>query len=811
MNTLFCPKRGREFSVHDGANRARFYETELVRFLHFERGYPLEWIHIGGRFPVGSGNRTVETDVLVTDVESGKNVLVCEVKCEQSPAAQEKTINRQLFANALLAQCAGAVYWSATNKWFFRGLVRKNHVCDSERFSYEYVPYCRLRTEGRPAGARIVRRELQPLQEQYDTWGHVERVVRQWQGSVTGEKVAAQIFKVILAKYYDEIVNCRADDVMRFQVEEGGGAATAAAVQALFGEAGAYFKGKCAAMAFDGGIELSERCLLEVVRGLQGFSLQESPRWVIQDVYTKFAPRQLRAELNQYYTPSSPVRFVAAALEVGRGDRFVDPACGTGDFVAGIIKHHAETRGDSVAYVKENAYAWDMDAGACRLAGLNLILNGDGLSRVENVDSLARWDKMNGEFRFVVTNPPFGKNDKVREAALLARYALWREYHPKADGIEVGALFVERCMNLLQEGGICGIVLPDSYLTLQSYNFLRRWLMERHRLLAVIKLPDITFELTSVKPKTSLVFLQKGGGDANEDYEIFLFWARRLGFKINKKRAENLYWYDEAGRHVMGEDGRPMLIDDLAVCRRQLAGFARANNVAGLVRAAAPVPYEFMKKSEVLAAAGKAECAVFMKRRTPEMVAALQCAHPRAYALGACCEVDRGRAPEAVESGRRYRYVDTGGALYGSCVVTRLSGRYLPGRARVFEVARGDVLVATQNGHRNFVVARGEEDGVFFSSGFFRVRIAEARRRVDFLAFLLSERWGCLAQGLAVGATQEDVQVEDFLRIRICPASEEARAAVAVAVAAMTRREEVGEWDRVNEEFGAVAGGDLRF
>lgn len=90
-------------------------------------------------------------------------------------------------------------------------------------------------------------------------------------------------------------------------------------------------------------------------------------------------------------------------------------------------------------------------------------------------------------------------------------------------------LFIERNLNMLKPGGRMAIVLPQGRFNNSSDKYIRDFISERARILAVIGLHGNVFK-PHTGTKTSVLFLQKwGGADEKgeelcpkvEDYNIF--------------------------------------------------------------------------------------------------------------------------------------------------------------------------------------------------------------------------------------------------------------------------------------------------
>jgi type I restriction enzyme M protein len=194
-----------------------------------------------------------------------------------------------------------------------------------------------------------------------------------------------------------------------------------------------------------------------------------------------------------------------------------------------------------------------------RTSKMNMILHGDGHGGVHHHNGFIN---VNGVFeeRFdvILTNPPFGANvepsDEVTEEQVTAHPDADRRYRheygdvykqaqarveaakgkpiaslfelPKrgGDGAKLGKvkteiLFIERCLALLKPGGRLGIVLPEGIFNNPSLAYVREFCEDRARILAVVSLPQETFNSSGASVKASLLFLGKFTEKEQTDYD----------------------------------------------------------------------------------------------------------------------------------------------------------------------------------------------------------------------------------------------------------------------------------------------------
>jgi type I restriction enzyme M protein len=202
-------------------------------------------------------------------------------------------------------------------------------------------------------------------------------------------------------------------------------------------------------------------------------------------VFEELVPRVSKGNKGQFFTPRYVVDVATRALGLVDGEEVVDPACGSGAFLA-----HAR----AVARVKTRGF--DVDPRAVRVAKLLALASGADPATITRADSLGPRPLARADV--IATNPPFAGDVKTSgfEVADLV---------PRA---ERDALFLERCVAMLRAGGRLAIVLPHAKVASSSWAPLRRWLIDRARVFAVVSLPIATFAPHTTQ-RTVLLFAKK--------------------------------------------------------------------------------------------------------------------------------------------------------------------------------------------------------------------------------------------------------------------------------------------------------------
>ena len=141
-------------------------------------------------------------------------------------------------------------------------------------------------------------------------------------------------------------------------------------------------------------------------------------------------------------------------------------------------------------------------------------------------------------FDIVLTNPPFAGEIK---GVLLNKYDLGFKYNKDFEKtskhqnkVSRDILFIERDLNFLRPGGRMAIVLPQGVLNNTQMEYVRNFILNKARLLAVVGLHGNTFR-PHAGVKTSVLFLQKLKEDEKNsaDYPIFM--------AVSKKRRQRQF------------------------------------------------------------------------------------------------------------------------------------------------------------------------------------------------------------------------------------------------------------------------------
>ncbi len=195
-------------------------------------------------------------------------------------------------------------------------------------------------------------------------------------------------------------------------------------------------------------------------------------------------------------------------------------------------------------------------------------------------------------FDILMTNPPFGSKGKVTDKRILKQFELgykwkqdkntgkWIKTNEIQNGQVPDILFIERCLQLLKDGGRMAIVLPDGNLNNSSLGYIREFIQEKARILAVVSMPVGTFMHAGVNPKTSVLFLQKLTEEElnklkKDNYPIFMAVVEKAGYDLNSKTPRVMYKKDDQGEIIKDESGEPIIDTDIPEITESFKEFKR--------------------------------------------------------------------------------------------------------------------------------------------------------------------------------------------------------------------------------------------
>lgn len=301
---------------------------------------------------------------------------------------------------------------------------------------------------------------------------------------------------------------------------------------------------------FKDDIKLDKHKIYTVVQYLQDINLSKTDLDAKGLAFQSFMGEFFRGDFGQFFTPKPIVEFIVTAIGVNKDWKILDTSCGSGGFLLHALKavrdDANEIFSDEIGsaswrdywhvFAEKHLFGIEINEQISRVAKMNMIIHDDGHTNIITNDGLKNNHTLeienrnlsfqDGTFDLIMTNPPFGSTIKADEVGYYKEYELFEKnlgFTEIKDRIaddnnknkwrasqSTEVLFLERCYKYLnEENGYLAIVVPDGILTNSSSQYVRDWLIEKFRILAIVSLPQHTFAHVKAGVKSSVLFLKK--------------------------------------------------------------------------------------------------------------------------------------------------------------------------------------------------------------------------------------------------------------------------------------------------------------
>lgn len=341
-------------------------------------------------------------------------------------------------------------------------------------------------------------------------------------------------------------------------------------------------------------IKLSPGHLSVCVGELQDVRLFGSNLRIIDEAFEYLLPDVAKGKKGQYFTPRIVIDMCVKMVQPKKREYVIDTACGSAGFLVHSMQYvweQLQNQQSKLDYASKYLYGIDFDEKSTKISKAIMLIAGDGKSHIYRTNSLdtSEWSAKlksdlteNGllqdfdsfqanqenatsfkhlNFDVLLANPPFA--GEIREKGLLSQYELGRNAKGKLQNkVERHLLFIERNLNMVKPGGRLAIVLPQGVFNNPTQEQVRKFMIDKARVLAVIGLHGNSFK-PHTPTKTSVVFLQKWNGEKENqraNYSIF-FATQKVSFKDNSGNYIPLK--DSSGKLVKDEQGNLQVQSDL--------------------------------------------------------------------------------------------------------------------------------------------------------------------------------------------------------------------------------------------------------
>lgn len=794
---LHCPIRGQLRTPQRAADGLTFTEEkrriDAIRFL-LQRDYPQDHFGIETRILRfgNAGRNSLRADFCVyedpwskvinwpDDRRLKRTVVVAEVKRENT--SKQSAIDSQLkpALSMLPDMNAMGVYWDDVEQRFFYRQLENNFATIRE------APISKMPRWLEDIGSTLLTfADLRPSVDLSGAFDKMEDCLHPYITDKT--RRYAVLFQLLLAKIWDEVSHAeRPHDRLNIQDFNSMPVTDDVVLESMDGflrdAVGHYnrFLPDEVSSTFN---SLDVEALRRLSQIIAPTNILKSKQKVIQSFYMRFAKDLYKWDLAQYFTPHEVVDFIVAATNP-KMEHVCDPACGSADFLVSALRSMPIAPGKAVEFLT----GVDNSRQAVQVSVLNMMLQGDGKTAIQENDSLKNHPRSKNSYDVVLCNPPFGTRIVERRWEVLRNFDMgyiWdRDDNDRLSKTEevradqqTGILFAELCVMLAKPEGRVGIILPNGYLGNSSIEYvaLREWILRHARVVAVVAFPRFTFKRSGADVSASVVVLQRrksplADSASSEDYPIYFGMIESVGWRAGDKTNKPVYRRDsETGVLMLDENNMAMLDSDFDMVldeymRSAVSGLYPwilhgRENPSGPQTGTTSIKEIIDSRGLVLDP--KRYCTKYLDLRN-------QVTSREHFTIGDVLEkvVYERFKPERASI---YRYVEIEDVRCGSHDFKELRGWELPSRAKLRANFK-DFFVAHVWGCAGkwFVVSEGAQEQMIVTNGCtrFRIKAGGEELLVDLVAGLCSELFAVQMRALATGSDGlAQVAPDDILNI----------------------------------------------
>lgn len=284
----------------------------------------------------------------------------------------------------------------------------------------------------------------------------------------------------------------------------------------------------------------NESTLKHIVNAIDPLVLSTIDTDIKGDAFEYFLEKTTSTEndLGEYFTPRHVVKAIVEFVKPKFNEKIYDPFCGTGGFLTSAfhyIRESVNLNKQEEYNLKNNSLYGNEITATAKTAKMNMILQGDGHSGIQQIDSL--FNPIDKKYDLIITNIPFSQKivKKViidgKEQAINEVTKIYENGQAKNSG---DAVCVLHCFRALKKAGRMALVVPEGFLFRNTEKTTRRFLLDNSNLEAVISLPQGTF-LPYTGVKTSILYFTNVHTPKPQK-EFWYYEAKNIGFSLDNHR-----------------------------------------------------------------------------------------------------------------------------------------------------------------------------------------------------------------------------------------------------------------------------------
>lgn len=277
------------------------------------------------------------------------------------------------------------------------------------------------------------------------------------------------------------------------------------------------------------------------------------------DVYEYLLSKIASAGQNgQFRTPRHIIKLMVAMMEPTLDDVVCDPSAGSCGFLVTTSEYIREKYPKDLLKTANKKHfenkmfmGMEFDPTMLRIGAMNMMLHGIEGVQLKDVDALSQANA--GFFEactLVLANPPFKGS--------LDEDVIYNELTKTVKTKKTELLFLALMLRGLKPGGRAAVIVPDGVLfgSNKAHVDIRKELIERHHLQAVISMPSGVFK-PYAGVSTAILIFQKSGKGGTKD--VWFCEMTADGYSLDDKRTPQAPQFEtfkqlEASAEVKGTD-----------------------------------------------------------------------------------------------------------------------------------------------------------------------------------------------------------------------------------------------------------------
>jgi len=531
---LKCIVRNKEIvETKEELVRQRYIETLIEDYGYDKSDIKVEY---GVKRSPSDNRKSLPVDIAV--FENGKAKIFVETKSEEIETGLEQLKNYMDFDNDVRygVWTNGNLDPNVIGIQYIEKVVENKTIQYVEKFNIPFKGYSKVEEQ-------IKKKDLKPT-------NNLKYIFKQMRGFISAnatgttrdEKILNELMSILICKVYDERYK-QDEDFVGFIVVNESEKETGKRIRDIFNN---KVKIKYPEIfKKDEKISLQDDIITYVVGQLQMYSITKSSHQAISDAFESIIGYASKGSQGQFFTPKNVIELMVSILDPQEYRSILDPACGTAGFLITSMNHvwdkiDQKNLEDLAKFEEKKDYAMkylygiEKDDFLAKISKSYMAVLGDGKAGIfiENSLNEKKWGTgakgaiKEGYFDYILTNPPFGKDVKLDN-----------ETKEMYDYDAVDLAFLERSLDLLKDGGILGIILPETIFHSPNNKKVRSDFFYKHNIKCLIDIPHDTFRPYN-NAKCNVIFIEK---NKEQESEVLAINIKNIG---HNHLGETDYVYD---------------------------------------------------------------------------------------------------------------------------------------------------------------------------------------------------------------------------------------------------------------------------